>query len=114
MAAKLRKLSTIRPSTNRPANWQQARTNVPATVAAKPKEKITLRQGARVVMKNWTELRQGRTRRLSPDGNGHRQCERGDHKADTNPSSIYVRPLGKHEKMDEDPQAHREPHGNPD
>jgi hypothetical protein len=25
-----------------------------ATVAAKPKEKITLREGARVVMKNWT------------------------------------------------------------
>jgi hypothetical protein len=26
-----------------------------AAVAAKPKEKITLRQGARVVMKSWTE-----------------------------------------------------------
>jgi len=26
-----------------------------AAVAAKPSEKITLRQGARVVMKNWTE-----------------------------------------------------------
>jgi hypothetical protein len=26
-----------------------------AGVAAKPKEKITLQQGARVVMKNWTE-----------------------------------------------------------
>jgi len=26
-----------------------------AAVAAKPSEKITLRQGARVVMKNWAE-----------------------------------------------------------
>ena len=26
-----------------------------AAVTAKPKEKITLRQGARVMMKNWTE-----------------------------------------------------------
>jgi hypothetical protein len=26
-----------------------------AAVAAKPKEKITLRQGARVVMKNWRD-----------------------------------------------------------
>jgi hypothetical protein len=26
-----------------------------AAVAEKPKDKITLRQGARVVMKNWTE-----------------------------------------------------------
>ena len=26
-----------------------------AAVVAKPKDKITLRQGARVVMKNWTE-----------------------------------------------------------
>jgi len=26
-----------------------------AAVAAKPSEKITLRQGARVMMKNWTE-----------------------------------------------------------
>jgi hypothetical protein len=26
-----------------------------AAVAAKPSERITLRQGARVVMKNWTE-----------------------------------------------------------
>jgi len=35
--------------------WDEAVAAYWAIVAAKPKEKITLRQGARVVMRNWAE-----------------------------------------------------------
>jgi hypothetical protein len=43
----------------------------------------------------------------SPDGDGHRQCERGDHKAEVNPPPISLSGLRKHEKMDPDPQTNR-------
>src|SRR5262249_21626459 len=45
----------------------------------------------------------------SPDDNGGRQCERGDHKAEIKPSPVCLWRLGKHKKMDHDPQTHREP-----
>src|SRR6266436_3916613 len=49
----------------------------------------------------------------SPDGNGDRQCERGDHKAEVDPSPVSLCRLGKHEKMDHDPHTHREPQSKP-
>ena len=52
--------------------------------------------------------------RVSPDGYGDRQCERGDHEAEVDPGPISLRILGKHEKMDHDPQTHRKSQRKPD
>jgi hypothetical protein len=49
----------------------------------------------------------------SPDNDGDRPRERGDHKAEVDPHSISLGGPGKHEHMDHDPQAHREPHSKP-
>src|SRR5262245_25603294 len=43
----------------------------------------------------------------SPDGDGDRQCEWGDHEAEVNPPLISLSGLRKHEKMDPDPQTNR-------
>jgi hypothetical protein len=50
---------------------------------------------------------------LSPDGERGRQRERRDHKAKVDPCPIPLSGPGKHEHVDYDPQAHREPQSNP-
>src|ERR1700745_762947 len=52
--------------------------------------------------------------RVSPDGYGNRKCERGDHEAEVDPGPISLRILGKHEKMDHDPQTHCKSERKPD
>ncbi len=54
------------------------------------------------------------TRELgSPDGDGGRHCERGDREAEVDPAPISLSSLGKHEKMDQDPETHCESQGKP-
>src|SRR2546428_12360586 len=45
---------------------------------------------------------------LSPDGDGDRPCQRRDHKAEVDPAPISLNGPGKHEKMEHDPQTHRD------
>src|SRR6266536_2308590 len=49
----------------------------------------------------------------SPDGDGDRPGKRGDHEAEVDPRSISLGGPGKHEKMDHDPQTHRESQSKP-
>src|SRR5262245_27865876 len=44
----------------------------------------------------------------SPDGDGDRPCKRSEHKAEVSPRPVSLGRLGEHEKMDHDPQTHRE------
>src|SRR5215831_15392999 len=50
----------------------------------------------------------------SPDSDGDRQCEWGDHKSEVDPGPISLGILGEHEKMDNDPQANRKSQRKPD
>jgi len=45
--------------------------------------------------------------RTSLEGDGDRQSERGDHKAEVDPRPISLDGLGKDEKMDHHPKTHR-------
>jgi hypothetical protein len=45
----------------------------------------------------------------SPDGKGDRQCKADDYNAEISPKPCMPLPSWKHEKMDHDPQTHREP-----
>ena len=49
----------------------------------------------------------------SPDNDGDRPREWGDHKAEVDPRSISFGGPGKHEHMDHDPQADRESESKP-
>jgi len=49
----------------------------------------------------------------SPDNDGDRPRERGDHEAEVDPRSISLGGPGKHEHMNHDPQAHRESQSKP-
>jgi len=52
--------------------------------------------------------------RVSPDDEGNHQCERGDHKAEVDPGPVSLGVLGKHEKVDHDPQTHPKSQRKPD
>jgi hypothetical protein len=49
----------------------------------------------------------------SPDDDGDRPRERGDHKAEVDPGPISLSGPGRHKKMDHDPQAQRESESKP-
>src|SRR6266545_6784927 len=49
----------------------------------------------------------------SPDDYRNRPCKRGDHKAEIDPRPIPLGSSGKHEKMDHNPQTHRESQSKP-
>jgi hypothetical protein len=53
------------------------------------------------------------SRATSPDGDGSRQRERRDHKAEVDPRPISLGGPGKHEKMDHDSQADGQPQSKP-
>ena len=53
-------------------------------------------------------------RRTSPDGDGDRQCERDDDRAEVEPDPISLFVLGKHEKLDHHPQTPRDSQSKPD
>src|SRR6516162_2772073 len=64
-----------------------------------------------------TALSQKRARcrgRVSPEDDRERQCERGDHEAEVDPGPVSIGVLGKHEKMDHDPQTHPKSQRKPD
>src|SRR5215831_14364207 len=50
----------------------------------------------------------------SPEDEGDRRRERGDDKAEVDPGPISLGVLGKHEKMDHDPQTDRKSQRKPD
>ena len=49
----------------------------------------------------------------SPDDDDDRPCKRGEHKAEVDPCPISLGGRGKHEKMDHNPETHRESQSNP-